>query len=58
MTWPPSSGTLIAIILMLVGLVMLMSGRGGGRTGGQIGLVIIGFLLLMGLFAVVVDRAL
>ena len=58
MTWPPSPAALIGIILMLVGLVMLMSGRAALRTGREIGLVIVGFLVLMGLFALAVNRAL
>ena len=58
MTWPPSPAGFIGIILMLVGLVMLMSGRAAFRTGREIGLVIVGFLILMGAFAIVVNRAL
>ena len=56
--WPPSPPALIAMILMLIGVVMLMSGRGALQTGRQIGLVILGFLVLMGVFALVVNRAL
>ena len=58
MNWPPSPAGYVAIILMLIGVVMLMAGRGGVRTGEQIGLVILGFLVLMGIFALVVNRAL
>jgi hypothetical protein len=43
---------------MLIGLVMLMSGRGGVRAGERIGLVIVGFVVLMALFALAVNRAL
>ena len=47
-------------IMVLVGLVMLMAGPGrkGVQTGQQIGLVILGLLILTALFAVVVNRAL
>ena len=56
--WPPSPSALIAMILMLIGVVMLMSGHGALQTGRQIGLVILGFLVLMGVFALVMNRAL
>ena len=58
MKWPPTTGGYVALILMLIGVVMLMSGRDAIRTGERIGLVIVGFLLLAGLFALVVNRAL
>ena len=49
---------MIAIIAMLIGLVMLMSGRGGIRVGEQIGLVIVVFIVLAMLFGFAVSRAL
>ena len=58
MNWPPGPAGYAALILMLIGVVMLMSGRGAIRTGERIGLVIVGFLVLVGLFALVVNRAL
>jgi hypothetical protein len=58
MTWPPSAPQLIAYIVMLVGVVMLMAGRGGARTGEQIGFVLLGFFILAMLFGLVVSRAL
>jgi hypothetical protein len=47
-------------ILILLGLVVLMAGPGrrGIRTGEQIGIVIIGFIVLAVLFAFVVNRSL
>lgn len=45
-------------ILVLVALVMLMAGSNRIKVGEQIGLVILGFLILMGLFALAVNRAL
>lgn len=49
---------LVASIAMLLGIVMLMAGRGGVRTAEQIGFVVLGFLVLALLFGLVVSRAL
>lgn len=56
MNWGPN--TVLPGIIILVGLVMLMAGRGGVKVGEQIGLVILGLLILAALFALVVNRAL
>ena len=48
----------IVPIIVLLALVMLMAGPGRFKVGEQIGLVILGFLVLMGLFALAVNRAL
>lgn len=47
-------------IIILIGIVMLMAGPGrkGIRAGEQIGLVIVGFLVLAILFGLVVARTL
>ncbi len=49
---------MVAIIAMLIGVVMLMSGREGIRVGEQIGFVIVVFLVLAILFGYAVSRAL
>jgi len=49
---------LIASIAILIGVVMLMAGRGGIRTAEQIGFVVLGFLVLSLIFGLVVSRAL
>lgn len=56
--WPPQGPALIAMILMLIGVVMLFAGRGGVRIGEQIGLIILGLIVLTLLFGLVVNRAL
>lgn len=48
-------GLLIPSVLVLLGIVMLLAGRGGGRLGGRIALVIGGAIVLFFLFYVVVD---
>jgi NADH:ubiquinone oxidoreductase subunit 6 (subunit J) len=50
----------VPAILILLGFVILMAGPGrrGIRTGEQIGLVILGFIVLAALFAFVVNRSL
>ena len=45
-------------IIVLLALVMFMAGPGRFKVGEQIGLVILGFLILMGLFALAMSRAL
>ena len=45
-------------LLILIGLVILMAGggRGGARLGRSITLVIVGLIVLTGIFFLVVDR--
>ena len=56
--WPPQGAALIAMILMLIGVVMLFAGKGGVRIGEQIGLIILGLMVLALVFGLVVNRAL
>jgi len=56
MRWGP--GVILPGLILLIGLVMVMSGKKGIRAGEQIGLVILGFLVLAALMALVVNRAL
>jgi hypothetical protein len=56
--WPMSTAQLIASIAILLGIVVLMGGRGGVRTAEQIGFVVLGFIVLALLFGLVVSRAL
>ena len=56
MNWGP--GTILPGLIILVGIVMLMAGRGAIKVGEQIGFVIVGFLLLAALFALVINRTL
>ncbi|HYN37266.1 MAG TPA: hypothetical protein VEV82_09870 [Actinomycetota bacterium] len=46
---------LIPAILVLVGVVMLMAGRGGGRLGGRIALVILGAFVFIGFFFMILS---
>lgn len=46
---------LIPAILVLVGLVMLMAGRGGGRLGGRIALVILGAFFFITFFFMILS---
>ena len=43
-------------LLVLVGLVMLLAGKGGGRLGGRILLVILGAIVLFFIFGYAVSR--
>ncbi len=55
MTYSDLRGFLVPSILVLLGIVMLLAGRGGGRLGGRIALVIGGAIVLFFLFYVTVD---
>ena len=48
-------GFLIPALLVLIGIVMLLAGREGGRLGGRIALVIGGAIALFFVFVFVVD---
>ena len=55
MNYSDLRGLLIPSILVLLGIVMLLAGKGGGRLGGRIALVIGGAIVLFFLFYVTVD---
>ncbi len=49
----------LPVLLLLIGVVMIFAGPGKGlRVFEQIGLVILGFLVLVVLFGLIVNRAL
>lgn len=58
MNYEDLRGLLIPAILILTGIVMLFAGKGGGRLGGRIALVIGGAILLFFIFYVAVDLTL
>ena len=47
---------LVPALIVLVGFVMLLAGRGGGRLGGRIVLVILGAIVLFFIFGYAVTR--
>ena len=47
---------LVPGLVMLVGFVMLIAGKGGGRLGGRILVVILGAILLFFIFGFAVSR--
>ena len=58
MNYEDLRGLLIPSILILTGIVMLFAGKGGGRLGGRIALVIGGAIILFFIFYVAVDLTL
>ncbi|MDQ4144768.1 MAG: hypothetical protein M3198_13700 [Actinomycetota bacterium] len=47
---------LIPGVLVLLGFVMLLAGKGGGRLGGRILVVILGAIVLFFIFGFAVSR--
>lgn len=47
---------LVPAVVVLIGIVMLFAGKGGGRLGGRIVLVILGAIVLFFIFGYAVSR--